>query len=59
MCLQGGCEGEEVLSGVVTLCQCALSLESPVVPSELTDTLQTLHGTGGIVDTLCVVDRRL
>ena len=35
----------EMLDAVVTLCQCALSQETPVIPDEFRDTLRTLHGS--------------
>ena len=43
--VQEGCEDVELLSGVVTICQFALSLESLDFASELTETLQIIHGT--------------
>jgi hypothetical protein len=44
VCVQGGCDDVEVLSGVVTVCKCALTLESLNFTSELAETLQIIHG---------------
>ena len=35
----------EVLSGAVTVCKCALTLEGLNFTSELAETLQIIHGT--------------
>ena len=35
----------DLVRGVVTMCRCALSLESLVITAEFTDTLQIIHGT--------------
>ena len=47
----------EVLSGVATVCKCALSLENLTITSELIETLQIIHGTkqnGNIISELNV-----
>jgi condensin-2 complex subunit G2 len=41
--VEGGCDDVEVLSGVVTVCKCALTLESLNFTSELAETLQIIH----------------